>query len=130
MTVKSSITTKGFSEYLERLARGGKDIDAVAGQALQAGGAVLVPGMQRRVRKGTHNLEEHISASEVKRDGNFSYIEVGLIDVDAETARYGNANEYGTSSMPAQPYIRPALDEDMSKARAEMRREFEEAEVL
>ena len=86
--------------------------------------------MQRRVRKDTHHLEESIEASEPKQDGNFVYIEVGLINADAETARYGNANEYGTSSMPAQPYIRPALDEDMTKARAAMRKVFQDAEVL
>jgi len=121
---KVKLTNKGIREALEDLAKRGKDIDVLSGQALKAGGKVLVGGMRRRAPKDTHNLEEKIQMKGPVVEGNYQYIEVGLPHdralVDAETARYGTAQEYGTSSMAAQPYIRPTIDEDMRKARKAM----------
>lgn len=118
---------KGLEEYLERLVQMGKDVDAAAAKALEAGGDVLLAGMKRRVPKDTHNLEQHLVRTEPVRDGNYTYVEVGISkDADAETARYGTAQEYGTSSMAAQPYIRPTVDSDAGKARAAMREVLKE----
>lgn len=131
MTTRVKLETKGFEEYLERIVQAGQDVDAAAARALQSGGAVLLSGMQRRAPKDTHNLERKLRVDGPHQDGNFHYIEVGLPrNTDADTARYGNAQEYGTSSMGAQSYIRPTLDSDMAKARREMRKVFEEWGIL
>jgi len=126
---KTRLETKGFSEYLERLAKAGRDIDAVSGEALAAGGEILLNGMVTRVPVDTHNLQSHLKVDGPHQDGNFHYVEVGLVRADADTARYGNVQEFGSSNTPAQPYIRPTLDGDMSKARAEMKRVFIQADV-
>ncbi len=131
MTVRYKLETKGFEAYLEALAKAGQAIDPVADEMLEAGGEVLKAGMKRRVPKDTHNLEEHIVVDGPHQDGNFHYIEMGLPKgTDADTARYGNAQEYGTSSMAAQPYVRPTIDSDMGKARAAMKEVAEERGVL
>jgi HK97 gp10 family phage protein len=131
MAVRSRLETKGFAEYLEKLAAAGQDIDAVSDEALAAGGEVLLDGMQRRVPKDTHNLEHHLTVDGPHQDGNFHYVLVGIDKrADADTVRYGNAQEYGTSSMGAQSYIRPTLDSDMGRARAAMRQVFEEKGAL
>jgi HK97 gp10 family phage protein len=131
MTVRAKLTTSGFSEYLEKLAQAGKDVDQAAAAALEAGGDVLLEGMQRRVPKDTHNLEQHLERTEPEQDGNYVFVLVGLNkDADADTARYGNAQEYGTSSMTAQPYIRPTLDSDMGAARKTMKKVLEENGTL
>lgn len=131
MAIRTKFSTKGFREYLEKIEKAGKDIDPITDEALSAGGGVLLDGMQRRVPKDTHNLEHHLAVDGPHQDGNFHYIEVGLPrGTDAETARYGNAQEYGTSSMAAQPYIRPTLDSDIRKARKEMRAVFEKRSAL
>jgi HK97 gp10 family phage protein len=131
MPIKTRLTTQGFSEYLEKLAKAGQDIDAIADEALTAGGEVLLKGMQERVPKLTGNLEQNLSVTKPEQDGNYHYIDVGLVHgVDADTARYGGAQEYGTSDMPAQPYIRPTFDNDMREARAEMKAVFEEKGAL
>jgi len=124
------LTTKGFEEYLENLAKLGKDIDVITDKALKAGGEVLLKGMRRRVPKDTHNLENHLIIDGPHQDGNYHYILVGLVRPDADTARYGTAQEYGTSSMAAQPYIRPTIDEDKGKAGKEMLEVFKEAGAL
>lgn len=131
MPVRAKLDTKGFAEYLERIAQAGKDLDQAAAEALAAGGDILLEGMKRRVPKDTHNVEQHLERTEPKRDGNYTFVEVGLSkQADADTARYGTAQEYGTSSMQAQPYIRPTLDSDMGKARKEMKKVFEETGLV
>lgn len=131
MAVRAKIDLKGFGDLLEEIAKLGGDIDAATDRALMAGGEVLLGGMQRRVRKDTHNLEEHLVIEGPVRDGNFHYVEVGLSSkADAETARYGNVNEYGSSSMPAQPYIRPAVEEDRRKVDAAIKESLRSEGVI
>jgi len=131
MTVRARLDTKGFSEYLEKLVQAGKNVDQAAAAALEAGGDVLLKGMQRRVPKDTGNLESHLERTEPEQDGNYIFVMVGLSkNADARTARYAVAQEYGTSSMTAQPYIRPTLDSDMGAARKAMRVVLEEKGTL
>lgn len=129
MPVKSKLETRGLAEYLEAVAKAGHDVDAVAAEALEDGSEILLAGMQKRVPKDKHNLEHTLAIDGPNQDGNFHFIEVGLLGkgphkADADTARYGTAQEYGTSSMAAQPYVRPTIDRDMSKARKAMREVF------
>jgi hypothetical protein len=53
MPVRYKLETKGFSEYLERLVQAGDDIDRIADQALEAGGDILLQGMDQRVPRDT-----------------------------------------------------------------------------
>ena len=126
MPIKTRFVTKGFEEYYEALARAGEDIDAAADEALAAGGEVILEGMRRRVPKLTGNLLRHLECSQPQQDGNLHFVDIGLLrGTDAETARYGNVQEFGSSDMSAQPYVRPSFDEDMRAARLAMRKVFE-----
>lgn len=124
MAVKTKLETKGFEAYLESLAQAGRDIDAIADEALQAGGEILAGEMHRLVAKDTGDLDSHIEVSASKRDGNFHFVEIGILKPDGPLARKANANEFGTSKMAAHPFIRPATDNKMSAARAAMRAVF------
>lgn len=120
MAIKAKINTKGFDAYFERIRRAGLSIEGAADRAALAGGNVLKTGMRERVRKLTHNLEEHIDVEPVN-NGTFRGVEVGLIHADAETARYGTVQEYGSSSVSPQSFVRATVDEDMTAARRAMR---------
>lgn len=121
MATRVKFDTKPIINYLEELVKNGKNIDLVVPRALKAGGGVLLDGMKKRVRKDTHNLEEHLVMDGPFQDGNYHFVRVGLSQkADAETARYANAQEYGTSSMEAQSYIRATEDHDLGKARKAM----------
>jgi hypothetical protein len=134
MVIRLRLETKGFKDYLERIAAAGKDVDAAADAALVAGAAVLLKGMRERVPKDTWNLEEHLLIQGPTVDGNQHYIEVGFtrdrMITDPETARYGNAQEYGWGDKKGfrggQSYIRSTMDSDLGKARAAMRKAFED----
>ena len=130
MPIKTRLTTKGFEAYLERIASAGQDVDAAADAALTAGGLILQDGLRQRVPKDTGNLEAHIGISAVKRDGNNHYIDVGILKgTDPNTIRYAFSQEFGWGDKKGhkagQPYIRPTLDNDMKKARMEMRKILE-----
>ena len=121
MATRVKFDTKPIINYLEDLVKNGKNIDLVVPKALKAGGGVLLEGMKKRVRKDTRNLEKHLEIDGPHQDGNYHFVKVGLSQkADAETARYANAQEYGTSSMPAQSYIRATEDHDLGKARKAM----------
>lgn len=118
MATTGKLELGGLANYLEDIARAGQDIDAAAGRALAAGAQPILAQMKVDVPKDTHNLENHLAVDGPHRTGNFSYIDIGVITGNKETAIYGNVQEYGSSSVAAHPYIRPAL---RSKKAAAMR---------
>jgi HK97 gp10 family phage protein len=134
MTTQGVFSLRGMEEYLENLASAGENVDDAAKRAVMAGTEVAQTGMKRRAAYLTGNLQEHIQIKGPEQDGNFISAEVGLIHekayTDAETARYGNANEYGTSSMPAHPFIRPTLKTDASKIRRAERESLKKDSVI
>jgi HK97 gp10 family phage protein len=119
------MSLKGLDEYLEALAKAGRDVDAVAKKALEAGAKIMQERMIALVPVDTGNLQDHIKIKGPIQDGNRIYVEVGIIHdrnyTDAETARYANSVEYGNSSMAAQPFIRPAIEGGKSAALREMK---------
>ena len=107
---------KGLQEMMEQLAAlEATRIDEVAGEMLYAGADAVLNGMQRRVPKETGRLHDHLKKGEVQRDGNVSFVEIGLIDAPGEVVRYGTVHEYGSSSVRAQSYQRATMKEDKSK---------------
>lgn len=113
---KGQLSLRGLSEYLEDLARAGQDVDAAARRALEAGAQPILEQMKRDVPKDTHNLENHLVADGPHQDGNFVYVDIGIVNADEHTAIYGNVQEYGSSSNKPQPYVRPALKSKRSAA--------------
>lgn len=118
MATTGKLELSGLAAYLEDLAQAGQDVDAAAARALTAGAEPILAEMRVLVPKDTHNLEDHLDVDGPHKDGNFTYVDIGVITGDEETAIYGNVQEYGSSSAEAHPYIRPALK---SKKAAAMR---------
>jgi HK97 gp10 family phage protein len=130
MTIRSKLTTKGFDDYLERLAQAGQDIDAIVDEALNAGGQVFIEGMERRAPELTGKLKGHIKMTEPAQAGNYHFVKIGVYDVDRDTEMYFFYQEMGSAQNPAHPYIRPAFDEDTRAARAAMLNVFKARMVL
>lgn len=136
---KVTLTLDGFEAYLDELQKAGEDIDRVAEQCLEAGGNVLVAGMQRRAPYGL--IKRALRKTAVMADGNKRYLYLGVLrGTDAETARIAAVWEFGGRSSPspknprrhprpgihAHPYIRPTLRNDAKKARAAMENVFQD----
>ena len=72
---------------------------------LKPGASLLLEGMKRRVAVDTGELRDSLQL-EVNSDGvTFS-----------SDSDHAVANEFGTHTMPAQPFIRPTFDTDGPKA--------------
>ena len=121
MTTRGTINLKGLEEYLENIAQAGENVDEAAARAVDAGAEVVLESMHRLVPKDTGNLDEHLMKTDPQQDGNFIFSEVGMpkgkANLDADTARYGNVQEYGSARTHAQPYIRPSFDKTKSAVR-------------
>ena len=121
MPVRATVSTKGLEGLLEALAKKGANLDAVAGQAVQAAGDVMLAEMQGRVPVDTGNLKDTLAVDGPHQSGNYTYVEVGIPrSADAETVRYGTVQEYGSARTPAKSYIRAAGETKKSAARKAM----------
>lgn len=107
--------------YLEQIARLGEGVDAATDEMMEAGAQVALAGMKRRVPVDTGHLQESLTTSEAQTDGNYHFIEIGLLGVDEKTAIYGNVQEFGSSSVKAHPYVRSTMKGDRSKIRKAQR---------
>jgi HK97 gp10 family phage protein len=125
MTCRYQFDLKGMSEYLEEIARAGQNVDAAAAAAVTAGGSVVHAAMLEKVPVGEApddphpgNLKRHLVLTPAQQDGNFIWVDVGMdLDADADTAIYGNVQEYGSAHNHAQPYIRPSFDNNKRQVR-------------
>lgn len=82
--------------------------------ALKAGGRVLVKGMKQRAPRRTGKLAASPTVSSAsKATKQESHAVVGFLK---PTSRRVHLTEFGTEHSPAQPFIRPTLDEDGAKA--------------
>lgn len=116
MVTKAVLDVKGLNEYIANLSQAAVDIDAVAQRGLVQGGTVLKAGMVELVPVDKGDLQAAIILDGPHQDGNFNYVEVGVIGADADVATYGNVQEYGSPSknIAAQSYVRAGRDNKRS----------------
>lgn len=87
-------------EQMETGAKNGKE------KALQEGAKVMQKSAQSLARRRTGNLVAHIEISEVQNDEIDVYVD------NQGKAYYGHMLEFGTSKMPAYPFMGPAFLRD------------------
>jgi HK97 gp10 family phage protein len=109
--MKAFIDITGIEEYMDKLVQAEKDLDAAAEKGLSAAGKVLFQAIYSRVPfdsgdPSNEHLRNHITLNGPFRDGDDHYLYVEVDKNDADARRYGMANEYGSSKMAAQSYIR------------------------
>lgn len=137
MPARTSWTTKGFESYLENLARIGTDVDEAAAEALLAGAEILQEAIQAetpvrdpkvKAKEPVGNLRAHIKIKGPDQDGNYHVVEVGIIHdkrfTDANTARYGNAQNFGWLGHPGKHFIEIGTSRGRAAARREMENVF------
>lgn len=80
--------------------------------AVRKGANVVRDKARELVDKDTHNLQKSIITTGVKVSGKIAF-RVSLKQRKTKNAKdpyYGRFKEFGTSKMPAHPFMRPALD--------------------
>lgn len=85
-----------------------KEIDAICEKAGMKTAERVRDIAQSLVHKQTETLELDIEVRSSGRDADGYYVEVGTVEADVV---YGLYQEFGTSKMPAHPFMRPAIAE-------------------
>lgn len=118
----ASINFSGLDKLMEALEAEAERLDRNGDAAVMAGAKVAVQAMERTVPVRTGGLQEHIKAKKLPystADGHRA--DVYPTGKDPRGERYetiGFVLEHGRSDMPAQPWMRTAMESE-SEAIAE-----------
>lgn len=108
--MKSSFTMKGLDGYLEAFVNAGHDVDQVVADVLKEAAPIAEAELVSQLRKTsdtwTGETAASIASSDVKKEGNFFFIELTAGGPDAPGAIY---KEFGRARQAAEPFLRPAF---------------------
>jgi HK97 gp10 family phage protein len=108
--MKSSFTMKGLDGYLEAFVNAGHDVDQVVTDVLVAAAPIaeaeLVSQLRKTSETWTGETAASIASSNVKKEGNFFFIELTAGGKDAPGAIF---KEFGSTRQAAEPFLRPAF---------------------
>lgn len=110
-----SIAVNGVKEIQEKLETLGSVMPRITENSVIAGAKVIERGMKRRIGKRSRRTMESIEVGKINRTLAGANVSVGPSSLGKRRfiARF---LEFGTSKMPAQPFVRPTKDEDMGEA--------------
>jgi HK97 gp10 family phage protein len=110
----ADIELTGVDEILNKLQQVGTNISRLENKALKnAAGPVLEDAKATNAfndRSG--NLRKGLKISNVKNKEGVKYILVGIDKGDNSKIFYGKFLEFGTSKMPARPFLQPAYEKN------------------
>lgn len=134
------VDVKMPDEFLERMSRLGSNFDSIAKTVLEAGGEVVLEKTKSNLAsvigngtkydsRSTGELESSLGLTGVKmdRNGNFN-IKVGFSEPRRDggsNAQLANIIEYGKSSQPAKPFLKPAKSASKKQCIEAMKQAFE-----
>lgn len=114
-----TVEIKGIKELQSKFSLLDKDIQRILSNAVSQGAAVVERSAKQKVRVDTGRLRNSIREMKKVESPGRSESQVGT-DVE-----YGPDNEFGTARMAAQPYLRPAVDENQEEIKAAIEQAIE-----
>jgi len=106
----------GEKELRRKLDRAGGDSLKAMGEGLELGAQVIVGAAIQNIRDkdiiDTGNLMNSVQSWRPLYEGENVSVDIGT------PVEYGTYHEFGTVYMGARPWLRPAFDENIDKARA------------
>lgn len=118
---------KGLEEYATRLINAGQSIDDAVAEGIE----IIKEGVREDIadwaekHKLSGAVAEGVTSTEVIRDGNMIYAEVGIDSNVSKNSWHAVFVEYGTATTPADPGVRRAFKKWQSKKKAIFKRIFE-----
>lgn len=101
---------KGLDGYLEAFVKAGLDVDQVVADVLTEAAPIAEAELVTQLRKTseiwTGETAASIASSSVKKEGNFSFIEITAGGPEAPGAF---PKEFGNTRQAAEPFLRPAF---------------------
>jgi len=115
-----SFKVAGLEEYLEKIKKTGANMDKLVADAIDASAAPIEDTIYAwaEKHKRTGAVLEGVGRSEVQREGDKFFVEVGVFSGAASpTAWHAAFVEYGTPRMAPDPGIRPAFKKNQAKVK-------------
>lgn len=119
--MRMTFRTHDMGELLEKVQKVGASLEESVDRALDEGAKIALEGMQKRVPVRTGFLANHLRRIPAEGDGVYHYSIAEVDFDDRESILYAVYVEFGTALRPAQPFMRPAFDEDAAAIRRAMR---------
>lgn len=134
MALRGTFKLTGVEEYLKKVQEAGNNIDDAVKEAIKESAKPILDEMKSGASR--HGIGEHttpkgytykrtgevldsLEITDIKTDGNFIYAEVGVNEEKAkEGAWVAVFQEFGSPTFPADPFIRPAFDNNKSRVKS------------
>lgn len=125
MGIRGEFKLSGFEEYLSKIQKIDGSIDDAVKEAIKESAQPIVKEMKEGAERHrrTGKVADAIEVTNIKQDGNFIYVEIG-VDRDKawKGAWHAVFQEYGSPTFPKDPFIRPAFDNNKSNAKSIQRK--------
>lgn len=128
-SVKFQLT--GLDKYLEKVMKAGRNIDETVSKAVEESAKPIFDDIQKWAEKHrmTGAVAEGVNTSEVKREGNRFYVEVGIDTNKSKFSWHAVFVEYGSPTTPADPGIRPSFGNNKNIVKQIQRKVLKEGGV-
>lgn len=112
----ADIELTGVDEILNKLQQIGTNISRLENKALKNAAEPVLEDAKatNAFNDRTGNLRKGLKISNVKNKEGVKYILVGVDKGDNSKIFYGKFLEFGTSKMPARPFLQPAYEKNKS----------------
>jgi len=118
-----SVKIEGLTNLKQKIEEKRKEIGAVFEKDLNEGADRVVASAKSKTPVLSGNLRNAIGKNEVReRGGKYSvYVGIQINEIFTKAdGWYARMQEYGTSKMKAQPYLRPAFNEQKAQINNEI----------
>jgi HK97 gp10 family phage protein len=115
-----TISLHGLEQLFERVRELGIRGARIEGEALKAGAEIIRAEAAKRAPRSTadkQHMADNIKVSNVINKNGHRYVQVGPTRGDNSQFFYAKFIEWGTSKMPARPFLGPAASEKEREVR-------------
>ncbi|MCY6354517.1 HK97-gp10 family putative phage morphogenesis protein [Clostridium sp. ZS2-4] len=108
----ASIELQGVDEILNRIQSIGANVGRLENKALRNAAEPILEDAKANAPVRTGKLKKGLKITRVKKKDGVKYILVGVDRGDNSEIFYGKFIEFGTSKMPAKPFMQPAYEKN------------------
>lgn len=108
----ADISLNGVQEILDKLQQIGANVGKLENKALKNAAEPVLDDAKSNVPVNTGKLKEGLDISNIKKKDGVKYVNVGITKSDNSEIFYGKFIEFGTSKMPARPFLQPAFEKN------------------
>ncbi|AJA49531.1 phage protein, HK97 gp10 family [Clostridium pasteurianum DSM 525 = ATCC 6013] len=110
--MSASFDVDGFESLMSKLQSMGKEGTKIEDEALQKAAEPILVDAKNSAPVRTGKLRDGLKISKAKKSKDGKYVLVGTDKKDKDAPFWATFIEFGTSKMPAQPFLRPAFEKN------------------